>query len=156
MSPPKPVKEPKAPKDSKESKEPKEPKESKGAKEARAAAEKLAKDRRASRRNPVQVRLELADLRGTFTARTVDVSRGGLFAATPNVRPVGTLLRIRVLGPKGEPILAVGVVVRCFTNVGEGTGGIATAGLAIALTSTSEAWDQFWDDVSATDEDLDL
>ena len=26
-------------------------------------------------------------------------------------------------------------------------------GMAIALTSTSEAWDRFWDDVSATDDD---
>jgi hypothetical protein len=125
-------------------------------KAAEKAAQKSGRDRRASRRNPVQVRLEIADLRGSFTARTVDVSRGGLFAATAQMRPIGTLLRIRVLGPKGEPILAVGVVVRCFTNVGEATDGLATSGLAIALTSTSEAWDQFWDDVSATDEDLDL
>ncbi len=113
------------------------------------------KDRRASRRNPVQVRLEIADNRGNFAARTVDVSRGGLFAATPETRPVGSLLRMRVLGPKRESILAVGVVVRCFADVeGAAEGGAPTPGLAIALTSTSEAWDRFWDDVSATDDEI--
>ena len=94
----------------------------------------------------------MADVHGSFTARTVDVSRGGLFAATSKTRPVGALLRMRVLGPKGEPILAVGVVVRCFANVGETAEGAGSEGLAIALTSTSEAWDRFWDDVSATDD----
>lgn len=114
-----------------------------------------AQDRRASRRNPVQVRLELSDRNLTFPGRTVDVSRGGLFAATPQVRPVGTLLRIRVIGPKGDPIFAVGVVVRCFTSLGEDVPDSLGAGLAIALTSTSEAWDLFWDDVSLTDPDED-
>ncbi len=113
------------------------------------------KDRRASRRNPVQVRLDVTDTRGSFSARTVDVSRGGLFAATPETRPVGSLLRMRVLGPKGETIMAVGVVVRCFADVEGAEGNAApTPGLAIALTSTSEAWDRFWDDVSATDDDV--
>lgn len=112
-----------------------------------------AQDRRASRRNPVQVRLEINDGRHKFPARTVDVSRGGLFAATPELRPVGTLLRIRVTGPKGDPILAVGVIVRCFTSLGESGRGMATAGLAIALTSTSEAWDLFWDDVVAREDE---
>jgi hypothetical protein len=115
------------------------------------------RDRRASRRNQIQVRMDMSDTRGSFTARSVDVSRGGIFAATTEIRPVGTLLRVRVLGPRGEAVLAVGVVVRCFTDI-EGSGGTAaeggpvspSPGLAIALTSTSEAWDRFWDDVSAT------
>lgn len=122
----------------------------------KASAKDAGRDRRASRRNPVQVRLEIADTRGAFSARTVDVSRGGLFAATPETRPVGSLLRMRVLGPKGDPILSVGVVVRCFANVdGNADRNAApTPGLAIALTSTSEAWDRFWDDVSATDDEI--
>ena len=110
------------------------------------------RDRRASRRNQIQVRMEMSDTRGTFTGRSVDVSRGGLFAATSEARPVGSLMRVRVLGPRGETVLAVGVVVRCFTDLGEGgeRGAGASLGLAIALTSTSEAWDRFWDDVNAT------
>ena len=111
------------------------------------------RDRRASRRNPIQVRLEMSDTRGTFTGRSVDVSRGGIFAATSETRPVGTLLRVRVLGPRGDAVMAVGVIVRCFTDLeGSGEGSGASPGLAIALTSTSEAWDRFWDDVSATQE----
>src|SRR5687767_12910623 len=113
------------------------------------------RDRRASRRNPVQVKLSVSDMRGTFVARTVDVSRGGLFAATTEIRPVGSLLRMRVVGPRGESVLAVGVVVRCFDNVETQPDGPASPGMAIALTSTSEAWDRFWDDVSATDDEGD-
>jgi PilZ domain len=113
-------------------------------------------DRRTSRRNPVQVRLELSDKKQSFSGRTVDVSRGGLFAAASELRSVGTLLRIKVIGPKGDPIYAVGVVVRTFASIAD-TGvsdqGTNTMGLAIALTSTSESWDLFWDDVSAVDED---
>ncbi len=115
-------------------------------------------DRRTSRRNPVQVRLDLSDKKLSFSGRTVDVSRGGLFAAASELRPVGTLLRIKVIGPKGDPIYAVGVVVRTFASIAD-TGmsdqGTNTMGLAIALTSTSESWDLFWDDVSAVDADED-
>jgi hypothetical protein len=111
------------------------------------------RDRRASRRNPIQVRLEMSDTRGTFNGRSVDVSRGGIFAATTEIRPVGTLLRVRVLGPRGDAVMAVGVIVRCFSDLeGSSESGGASPGLAIALTSTSEAWDRFWDDVSATNE----
>ncbi len=113
------------------------------------------KERRTSRRNPVHVRLELADMRGSFSGRTVDVSRGGLFAATVETRPVGSLLRIRVIGPKGDAVLAVGVVVRLFDDVETGTEGVTSPGVAVALTSTSEAWDRFWDDVNATDDEGD-
>jgi hypothetical protein len=109
------------------------------------------RDRRASRRNQIQVRMEMSDTRGSFTGRSVDVSRGGIFAATSETRPVGTLLRVRVLAPRGENTMAVGVVVRCFTDLeASGEAGGVSPGLAIALTSTSEAWDRFWDDVSAT------
>ncbi len=112
------------------------------------------RDRRASRRNAIQVRLDMSDARGSFSGRSVDISHGGLFVATSETRPVGALLRIRVLGPRGEAVMAVGVVVRCFTDL-EGSGeGVVSPGLAMALTSTSEAWDRFWDGVSATD-DLD-
>jgi PilZ domain len=113
------------------------------------------RDRRTSRRNPVQVKLQISDMRGSFQARTVDVSRGGLFAATTEQRPVGSLLRIRVMGPKGDSVMAVGVVVRCFDNVESNNDGPGSPGMAIALTSTSEAWDRFWDDVNANDDEKD-
>jgi hypothetical protein len=98
----------------------------------------------------------MADTRGSFTGRTVDVSRGGLFAATTEVRPVGSLLRVRVIGPKGETIFAVGVVVRCFADVEGKSDGAPSPGLAIALTSTSETWDRFWEDIQATEDEDDL
>ncbi len=111
------------------------------------------KDRRTSRRNPVQVKLELSDMRGTFSGRTVDVSRGGLFCASKETRPVGSLLRVRVLGPKGESVMAVGVVVRLFDDVETSSESGTSLGMAIALTSTNEGWDRFWDDVAAEDDE---
>jgi PilZ domain len=112
-------------------------------------------ERRASRRNPIQVRLQLADMASTFAGRSVDVSRGGLFVASPETRRVGTLLRVRVLGPRGESVFAVGVVVRCFADLEGSREGSLSPGMAVALTSTSEAWDRFWEDVSSTDGDDD-
>lgn len=125
---------------------------------AQPAPEKAAsgRDRRTSRRNPIRVRLEMADVRGRFSGRSVDISRGGIFAATTETRTVGTLLRIRVVGPRGDSVFAVGVVVRCFADVESSSEGSTSPGLAIALTSTSEAWDRFWDDVSATDDQEEL
>ena len=111
----------------------------------------VPQERRASRRNPIQVRLQLADMVSSFLGRSVDVSRGGLFAASLETRPVGTLLRVRVLGPRGEAVFAVGVVVRCFSDLEGSRDGTLSPGMAIALTSTSEAWDRFWEDVRATD-----
>ncbi|MBN2575880.1 MAG: PilZ domain-containing protein [Deltaproteobacteria bacterium] len=108
------------------------------------------RERRASRRNAIHVRVHLSDMKGSFHGRSVDVSRGGLLVLSTETRQVGTLLRIRVLATRGDAVLAVGVVVRCFANV-EGTAEGHKA-MAIALTSTSEAWDRFWDDISATDE----
>ena len=114
-------------------------------------ASPVPQERRASRRNPIQVRLQLADMVSSFLGRSVDVSRGGLFAASLETRPVGTLLRVRVLGPRGEAVFAVGVVVRCFSDLEGSRDGTSSPGMAIALTSTSEAWDRFWEDVRATD-----
>ncbi len=111
---------------------------------------KSPRERRASRRNAIHVRVHLSDTQGSFFGRSVDVSRGGLFVLGAETRRVGSLLRIRVLATRGEPVFAVGVVVRCFSNLESSADG--NTAMAIALTSTSEAWDRFWDDVNATDE----
>ena len=113
---------------------------------------KSARERRSSRRNPIHVRVNLSDTQGSFLGRSVDVSRGGLFVLSSETRRVGTLLRIRVLGTQGEAVFAVGVVVRCFSDLEGSAEGSTTPAMAIALTSTSEAWDRFWDDVNASDE----
>ena len=113
------------------------------------------RERRSSRRNPIHVRVNLSDTQGSFLGRSVDVSRGGLFVLSSETRRVGTLLRIRVLGAQGEVVFAVGVVVRCFSDLEGSTEGSTTPAMAIALTSTSEAWDRFWDDINASDEDDD-
>jgi|GEM_PF-1277379 len=110
------------------------------------------RERRASRRNPVHVRVNLSDTQGSFLGRSVDVSRGGLFVLSSETRRVGTLLRVRVLGTQGKSVFAVGVVVRCFSDLEGSAEGSTSPAMAIALTSTSEAWDRFWDDVNASDE----
>lgn len=117
---------------------------------------KSPRERRTSRRNPIHVRVNLSDTHGSFLGRSVDVSRGGLFVLSAETRRVGTLLRIRVLGTHGESVFAVGVVVRCFADLEGSSDGNASPAMAIALTSTSEAWDRFWDDVNASDEEDDL
>ena len=112
----------------------------------------LPQERRASRRSPIQVRMELADMSSSFVGRSVDVSRGGLFVASAETRRVGTLLRVRVLGPRGDVVFAVGVVVRCFSDLEGSHEGSVSPGMAVALTSTSETWDRFWEDVNLTED----
>ena len=121
----------------------------------KAPPSSVVQERRASRRSSIQVRLQIADMGSTFLARSVDVSRGGLFVACPETRRVGTLLRVRVVGPRGEAVFAVGVVVRCFSDLEGSHEGSLSPGMAVALTSTSEAWDRFWEDVSTTEGDED-
>ena len=111
------------------------------------------RERRTSRRNSIHVQVHLSDTYGSFLGRSVDVSRGGLFVLSKETRRVGTLLRIRVLGPRGEAVFAVGVVVRCFSDLEGSTEGGTTPAMAIALTSTSEGWDRFWDNVNATEDE---
>jgi len=115
------------------------------------AAPPVTQERRASRRSPIQVRMVMADMGSSFVGRSVDVSRGGLFVASSETRRVGTLLRVRVLGPRGDVVFAVGVVVRCFSDLEGSHEGSVSPGMAIALTSTSEAWDRFWEDVNTTE-----
>ena len=115
----------------------------------------VVQERRASRRSSIQVRLQLSDIGSSFLGRSVDVSRGGVFVASPETRRVGTLLRVRVLGPRGEAVFAVGVVVRCFSDLEGSRDGSLSPGMAIALTSTSEAWDRFWEDVNTSEGDED-
>jgi hypothetical protein len=110
------------------------------------------RERRASRRNQIHVRVNLSDAQGSFLGRSVDVSRGGLFVLSSETRSVGTLLRVRVLGTQGESVFAVGVVVRCFSDLESSMDGGTSPAMAIALTSTSEAWDRFWDDVNASED----
>ena len=99
----------------------------------------------------IEVPVELSDLHGAIVGHTVDVSRGGLLASIDKPRSVGTLLRVRVMGPRNETVMAVGVVVRNLPgrrSIPVEAGG---KGVAIALTSTNEAWDRFWDDIGPAD-----
>ena len=95
-------------------------------------------ERRAYRRSPVEVPLELSDLRDCVTGTTIDVSRGGLLAHAGDTGPVGTLLRVRVIAEGNEAVVAIGVVVRSVK------GDDSQRLVAIALTSTSDEWDCFW------------
>src|SRR5688500_13720546 len=104
-------------------------------------------DRRAYRRTEIQVNVEMSDVRGSVVGRTIDVSRGGLFASTSEARTVGTLLRVRIVEPNSGPAVAVGVVVRSGAPTAPKDPSLPQ-GIAIALTATSEAWDRYWDDLT--------
>jgi len=100
-------------------------------------------ERRRSRRVAVELPVELRfTLERSVCGQACDLSREGLFAKTEHPRPPGTLVRVRLDVDCAEPIIAVGVVVR------EVTGPRPPRGVGILLTSTSEAWDSYWDDVS--------
>ena len=85
------------------------------------------------------------------------LTRGGKLAILNCVLWVGVVTTFALRPPKTirSLALAVGVVIRLFDNVESQKDAPASPGMAIALTSTSEAWDRFWDDVSATDDEGD-
>ena len=105
-----------------------------------------ARDRRRSARVDVDLPVELRfTLDPAVRGRASNLSREGLFAEVDDVRPPGTLVRLRLDVDAAEPVMAVGVVVR---QVDSGRGRSARRGVGILLTSTSEAWDRYWDEVS--------
>jgi len=106
-----------------------------------------SRERRRSPRVAVDVPVELRfTLDPVVRGRASDLSREGLFAETDQPRPPGTLVRVRLDVDAAEPVMAVGVVVRSVAE--DPTSVRRRRGVGILLTSTSEAWDRYWDDVS--------
>jgi hypothetical protein len=87
---------------------------------------------------PVELRFHMG---APVVGHVRNVSREGVLAELDVEQAAGTLVRLRVQAADlAEPLLAVGVVVRRVES---------PRGLGICLTSTSEAWDRFWDDLTA-------
>jgi hypothetical protein len=95
---------------------------------------------------PVELRFTLDP---AVRGRARSLSREGLFAETEEPRAPGTLVRVRLDVDCIEPVMAVGVVVRQVPPADAAGGPRARRGVGILLTSTSEAWDRYWDDVTA-------
>ncbi|HJZ84578.1 MAG TPA: PilZ domain-containing protein [Polyangia bacterium] len=105
-----------------------------------------SRDRRRSPRVAIDLPIELRfTLDPAVRGRASNLSREGLFAEVDQLRPPGTLVRLRLDVDGAEPVMAVGVVVRQVED-GRASGG--PRGVGILLTSTSEAWERYWDDVS--------
>jgi hypothetical protein len=109
-----------------------------------------SRERRRSPRVAVDVPVELGfTLDPIVRGWASDLSREGLFARTEHPRAPGTLVRVRLDVEAAEPIMAVGVVVRQLPTAEDPVSGQGhKCGVGILLTSTSEAWDRYWDDVS--------
>jgi PilZ domain-containing protein len=107
------------------------------------------RERRRSPRVAVDLPVELRfTLDPVVRGRASDLSREGLFAETDEPKPPGTLVRVRLDVDCAEPVMAVGVVVRQVPTADDPTSVRRPRGVGILLTSTSEAWDRYWDDVS--------
>jgi hypothetical protein len=105
------------------------------------------RDRRRSLRVAVDLPVELRfTLDPAVRGRAANLSREGLYAETEEPRPPGTLVRVRLDIDATEPVMAVGVVVRQVLPDPSTQRG--HRGVGILLTSTSEAWDRYWDDLS--------
>jgi hypothetical protein len=84
-------------------------------------------DRRkfARRRLALVVHMRFASLDAAVESETVDISRSGVFLATPDLRPVGTPVRLTFV-VDGRQLVVHGVVVRTMNRPGAPVGmGIA-------------------------------
>jgi hypothetical protein len=85
-------------------------------------------------------------------ARTLNVSREGLFVRTDAPRPVGTPVKLTVAVAGAERFQAEGVVVHIHPDPdGEATAPQDhPAGMGIFLTSSTSAWHEFCDRLERT------
>lgn len=108
-----------------------------------------ASNRRRSERVSIDVPLELRyEHEPARPGRALDLSREGLFAATDELRPTGTVVRLWLDIGASEPPWALGFVVRQEPLSDEGTPMGRARGVGILLTMTNEQWDQYWDALS--------
>lgn len=88
-------------------------------------------ERRAARRLPIEVDVDVEGAAHRFRASTVDLSPGGLFVSTQRDIPEGTHVMLGLSLPSGAALEVIGIV-RWRRPVHDGEGG-ASPGLGIAF-----------------------
>jgi uncharacterized protein (TIGR02266 family) len=96
-----------------------------------------APSRRAAVRAPVQVAVDFEGDDNFYTGVSSDISEGGLFVATQNIRPLGEVLEIALALPSGFQIQATGRV-RWIREVTPYVDRSAPSGMGIQFEGLSE------------------
>lgn len=92
----------------------------------------------------VKVRFETLDR--ALEARTLNVSREGVFILMDRPRPIGTRVRMSLrVEATGESFFLEGVVVRCVPDGDEQLKSGDERGIAVFLTSSSSGYSHFCD-----------
>jgi uncharacterized protein (TIGR02266 family) len=94
----------------------------------------------------LEVKVRLENHQEAIDARTVNLSREGLFIRMDPPRPLGTRVRVTLqIDGTGDRFTLEGVVVRTVTGQDDG----AEPGVAVFLTTTSPGWTRFCDELAA-------
>jgi hypothetical protein len=97
----------------------------------------------------VEVRFQNRD--ELTTARTLNISRSGLFIGLARPRPIGTRVRIGIsIGSTGERFSLEGVVVHRQPAEDRPLAPGAVAGMGVFLTSASPEYERLCDELAAS------
>ena len=89
-------------------------------------------DRRASKRRPIELKVEYKRLNTFFADYTKNISRGGTFIKTSKPLPVGTEFLFKLFVPgRDEPLTIHGEVQRIVSNTDVDGDGTPDEGMAI-------------------------
>src|SRR5690242_6364809 len=96
----------------------------------------------------VRVRFQLRS--ESIQARTVNISREGIFIALDPPRSIGTMVRVHIsIAETREEFALEGIVVHRIPDEGQALATGAVAGIGVFVTSASEGYVQFCDEIAA-------
>jgi Tfp pilus assembly protein PilZ len=89
----------------------------------------------------LSVQIRFADREEAMSARTVDLSQGGLFIALDPPKPIGTLVRVAIsVAATSEQFLVEGVVIHRRPDHDSPLPDGGVPGIGVYLTSVSEGY----------------
>jgi uncharacterized protein (TIGR02266 family) len=95
-------------------------------------------DRRAHRRSVLQTEVHLESHSNFYTGFTQDISEGGLFVASDNLLPMGTMVELQFSIADGKPPIAARGEVRWTRMHGAGTRDDAPAGMGLRFVMLTD------------------
>jgi uncharacterized protein (TIGR02266 family) len=93
--------------------------------------ERKPDDRRTDQRVAAEFRVQYRTLDEFVVAYTADISRGGLFVATQNFQPIGSIIRLELVLPDDGPILNIIARVAYLLDANKASGHDRTQGMGV-------------------------
>ncbi len=97
----------------------------------------------------IEVKVRLEQLDHAIDAKTLNISREGVFIAMDPPKPIGTRVRVSLsIASTSEKFMIEGVVVRCTPDADGHLAPGETPGIAVFLTLTSPGYTRICDELA--------